>query len=134
VLYIDLDGFKAINDTYGHAAGDEVLQRVADGLRQSTGPEELVARIGGDEFVVLLRDCDALTARAVADEIITTISREHRISDGRILHVGCSIGMCIAPLQGREPEVLLARADAALYEVKNRGKGHAGVWRAIGEA
>jgi diguanylate cyclase len=134
VLFIDLDGFKAINDSYGHAAGDEVLQRVADGLRQSTGPEELVARIGGDEFVVLLRDCDALTARAIAEEIITTISREHRISDGRVLHVGCSIGLCIAPLQGREPEVLLARADAALYEVKNRGKGQAGVWKAIGEA
>jgi diguanylate cyclase (GGDEF)-like protein len=134
VLFIDLDGFKAINDTHGHAAGDEVLQRVADCLRQATGPEELVARIGGDEFVVLLRDCDAMTARAIADEIITTISREHRITDGRILHVGCSIGLCIAPLQGREPEVLLARADAALYEVKNRGKGHAGVWKAIGEA
>jgi diguanylate cyclase (GGDEF)-like protein len=134
VLFIDLDGFKAINDNYGHAAGDEVLQRVADGLRQATGPEELVARIGGDEFVVLLRDCDAMTARAVADQIIAAISREHRISDGRVLRVGCSIGLCIAPLQGREPEVLLARADSALYEVKNRGKGHAGVWRAIGEA
>jgi diguanylate cyclase (GGDEF)-like protein len=134
VLFIDLDGFKAINDTFGHAAGDEVLQRVADCLRQATGPEELVARIGGDEFVVLLRDCDALTARSIANEIITNISREHRISDGRVLHVGCSIGMCVAPLQGREPEVLLARADAALYEVKNRGKGHAGVWKAIGEA
>jgi diguanylate cyclase (GGDEF)-like protein len=134
VLFIDLDGFKSINDSYGHAVGDEVLQRVADCLRQATGPEELVARIGGDEFVVLLRDCDALTARAVADEIINTISREHRISDGRVLRVGCSIGMCIAPTQGREPEVLLSRADAALYEVKNRGKGHAGVWRSIGEA
>ncbi|MEO8314408.1 MAG: GGDEF domain-containing protein [Pseudomonadota bacterium] len=134
VLFIDLDGFKAINDNYGHAVGDEVLQRVADGLRQATGPEELVARIGGDEFIVLLRDCDALTARTVADQIIAAISREHRIADGRILHVGCSIGLCIAPTQGREPEVLLARADAALYEVKNRGKGHTGVWRAIGEA
>jgi diguanylate cyclase len=134
VLFIDLDGFKAINDSYGHAAGDEVLQRVADCLRQATGPEELVSRIGGDEFVILLRDCDALTARSVADEIIAAVTREHRISDGRILHVGCSIGLCIAPLQGREPEVLLARADAALYEVKNRGKGHAGVWSSIGEA
>jgi diguanylate cyclase (GGDEF)-like protein len=134
VLFIDLDGFKAINDNYGHAAGDEVLQRVADCLRQATGPEELVSRIGGDEFVILLRDCDALTARSVADEIIAAVTREHRISDGRILHVGCSIGLCIAPLQGREPEVLLARADAALYEVKNRGKGHAGVWSSIGEA
>jgi diguanylate cyclase (GGDEF)-like protein len=99
-----------------------------------TGPEELVARIGGDEFVVMLNDGDALTARTVADEIIATISREHRIGDGRTLRVGCSVGICVAPDQGREPEVLLARADSALYEVKNQGKGHTGIWRAIGEA
>jgi diguanylate cyclase (GGDEF)-like protein len=134
VLYIDLDGFKAINDSHGHAAGDEVLQRVADCLRQVTGPDELVARIGGDEFVVMLWDGDALTARTVADEIIATISREHRIGDGRTLHVGCSVGVCIAPDQGCDPEVLLARADAALYEIKHQGKGQTGVWRAIGEA
>jgi diguanylate cyclase len=133
VLYIDLDGFKAINDNHGHAAGDEVLQRVADCLRQVVGPEETVARIGGDEFVVLLNDADALTARGVADEIIAVISRDHRIADGRSLSVGCSVGVCMAPDQGREPEVLLARADAALYEVKNQGKGHTGVWRALGD-
>jgi diguanylate cyclase (GGDEF)-like protein len=134
VLYIDLDGFKAINDSHGHAAGDEVLQRVADCLRQVTGPDELVARIGGDEFVVMLWDGDALTARTVADEIIAAISREHLIGDGRALRVGCSVGVCIAPEQGRDPEVLLARADAALYEIKHQGKGQTGVWRAIGEA
>jgi diguanylate cyclase (GGDEF)-like protein len=133
VLYIDLDGFKAVNDTHGHAAGDEILQRVADCLRQVTGPDEMVARIGGDEFVALLRDADGLTARAVADEIIAAISREHRISDGRALRVGCSVGISLAPLQGREPETLLARADAALYEVKNQGKGHTGLWRALGD-
>jgi diguanylate cyclase (GGDEF)-like protein len=134
VLYIDLDGFKAINDSYGHAAGDEILQRVADCLRQSAGPEEMVSRIGGDEFVVLLRDADALMARAVADEIIIAISREHRINDGRALRVGCSVGVCLAPDQGREPETLLARADAALYDVKNQGKGHTGLYRALGDA
>jgi diguanylate cyclase (GGDEF)-like protein len=134
VLYIDLDGFKAINDNHGHAAGDEILQRVGDCLRQAAGPDEMVARIGGDEFVVLLRDADALTARAVADEIIIAISREHRINDGRVLRVGCSVGVCLAPDQGREPETLLARADAALYDVKNQGKGHTGLYRALGDA
>jgi diguanylate cyclase (GGDEF)-like protein len=133
VLYVDLDGFKAVNDNHGHAAGDEILQRVAACLHQVVGPDELVARIGGDEFVVLLQDSDSLTARAVADEIIGTISREHRISDGRALRVGCSVGLSMAPDQGREPEVLLARADAALYSVKNQGKGQTGVWRALSE-
>jgi diguanylate cyclase (GGDEF)-like protein len=133
VLYVDLDGFKAVNDSHGHAAGDEILQRVAACLRQVVGPDELVARIGGDEFVVVLQDSDALTARAVADEIISAISREHRIFDGRVLRVGCSVGVSMAPDQGREPEVLLARADAALYSVKNQGKGQTGVWRALSE-
>ena len=134
VLYIDLDGFKAVNDSHGHAAGDEILQRVADSLRQVSGPDELIARIGGDEFVALLQDADALTARGVADEIIAAIAREHRLADGRAVRIGCSVGMCTAPEQGREPEVLLARADAALYEVKTQGKGYTGMWRAISDA
>jgi diguanylate cyclase (GGDEF)-like protein len=134
VLYIDLDGFKAVNDLHGHAAGDEVLQRVADCLTRTAGPDQMVARIGGDEFVVLLQDADALTARAVADEIILSISREHWLTKGRTLRVGCSVGVCLAPDQGRDPETLLARADAALYDVKNQGKGHTGLWRALGEA
>lgn len=131
VLYLDLDGFKAVNDSHGHAAGDELLQRVADSLRRVVGPEELVARIGGDEFVALLRDADALTARGVADEIIADIAREHRLGDGRAVRIGCSVGLCTAPEQGREPEILLARADAALYDVKSQGKGYTGMWRAL---
>jgi diguanylate cyclase len=134
VLYVDLDGFKAVNDNHGHAAGDEILQRVAACLHQVVGPDELVARMGGDEFVVLLRDSDPVTSRKVADEIISVISREHRISDGRALRIGCSVGISMAPAQGREPEVLLARADAALYSVKAQGKGQTGMWRALGEA
>lgn len=133
VLYIDLDGFKAVNDQHGHAAGDEVLQRVADCLTRTAGPEQMVARIGGDEFIVLLQDADALTARAVADEIILAIAREHWLSKGRTMRVGCSVGVCLAPDQGRDPETLLARADAALYDVKHQGKGHTGMWRAFGE-
>lgn len=133
LLYVDLDGFKAINDTHGHAAGDEMLQRVAACLRQVAGPEATVARIGGDEFVVLLQDSDPLTARAVSDEIISAISRDHRMSDGRALRVGCSVGVSMAPDQGSDPEVLLARADAALYSVKSQGKGQTGVWRALGD-
>jgi diguanylate cyclase (GGDEF)-like protein len=134
VLYMDLDGFKAVNDSHGHAAGDEILQRVADGLRRVAGPDEVVARIGGDEFVVLLRDADALTARGFADEIIAAIAREHRLADGRAVRIGCSVGVCAAPEQGSEPEVLLARADAALYEVKAQGKGYTGMWRALSDA
>jgi diguanylate cyclase (GGDEF)-like protein len=132
LLYLDLDGFKSINDAHGHATGDEFLRRVAGCLRATIGPDAFVARIGGDEFVVLLPDADELGARAVAQDVIDAISREHSLPDGRRARVGCSVGLSLAPAQGREPEVLLARADAALYEVKNQGKGQTGVWRTLG--
>lgn len=131
VLFVDLDGFKAINDTHGHGAGDEILQQVAERLQQVVGPGETVARIGGDEFVVLLLDADTLTASGVADEIIASISREHRISSGRTLKVGCSVGLCMAPEQGRTPETLLANADSALYFAKSQGKGQTGRFQAL---
>jgi diguanylate cyclase len=131
LLYLDLDGFKSINDMHGHATGDEFLRRVAGCLRATIGPDAFVARIGGDEFVVLLPDADELSARAVAQDVIDAISREHSLPDGRRARVGCSVGLSLAPAQGREPEVLLARADAALYEVKNQGKGTTGVWRTL---
>lgn len=132
LLYLDLDGFKSINDSHGHATGDEFLRRVADCIRATAGPDAFVSRLGGDEFVVLLPDADELAARAVAQDVIAAISREHSLPDGQRARVGCSVGLSLAPLQGREPEVLLARADAALYEVKNQGKGTTGVWRTLG--
>ena len=92
--------------------------------RQFSLCRELCRAFGVSEFA---------SSRYEADDIIGTISREHRISDGRALHVGCSVGMSVAPDQGRQPEVLLARADAALYSVKSQGKGQTGVWRALGE-
>ena len=131
LLYLDLDGFKSINDAHGHATGDDFLRRVAGCLTTTIGPDAFVARIGGDEFVVLLPDADELSARAVAQDVIEAISREHSLPDGRRARVGCSVGVCLAPAQGREPEVLLARADSALYEVKNQGKGTTGVWRTL---
>jgi len=131
LLYLDLDGFKSVNDVHGHAVGDEFLRRVGGCLRATVGPDAFVSRIGGDEFVVLLPDADELAARAVSEEVIVAISREHSLPDGRRARVGCSIGLSLAPSQGRDPEVLLARADAALYEVKNQGKGTTGVWRTL---
>ncbi|MET0282012.1 MAG: GGDEF domain-containing protein [Steroidobacteraceae bacterium] len=131
VLFVDLDGFKAVNDNHGHGAGDEVLQEVARRLQQVVGPEQTVARIGGDEFVVLLLDADPLTASGVADETIAAVSRDIHVSNGRTLRVGCSVGVCMAPEQGRSPEILLANADSALYFAKNQGKGQTGLFQAL---
>ncbi len=131
VLYLDLDGFKAVNDTHGHAAGDELLRQVANWLREIVGPNQTIARIGGDEFIVLLRQAGAEVARATADRIIARISGEHQLSDGKRIKVGCSAGVCVAPDQGNEPALLMSRADAALYAAKSRGKGQSGIWKML---
>lgn len=131
VLYMDLDGFKAVNDSLGHAAGDALLRAVADALREVVDPRQTIARIGGDEFVVLLEEADEAQSRAIADRLIARISREHPVADGRTARVGCSVGVSLAPQQGGDPDLLMARADAALYRVKNQGKGQSGLWRAL---
>ena len=118
VLMMDLDGFKAINDTLGHSAGDEVLQQVADRLMRTTRPADIVARMGGDEFAVLLANCSSeLDARAVANHIQAAI-REPFYVDGTTLPLGVSIGWATSDGSSADAAVLLAEADAAMYAVK----------------
>jgi diguanylate cyclase (GGDEF)-like protein len=131
VLYIDLDGFKAVNDNHGHAAGDETLRDVAGRLRAVLGPDEVVARIGGEDFVALLMDADPLTASGVADAIIAAVSHERAGPNGTVMRVGCSIGISVAPDHGRTPETLLRHADSALYSAKSQGKGQTDMFRAL---
>ena len=131
VLYLDLDGFKSVNDRHGHAAGDELLRNVAVQLREIVGPGPTLGRIGGDEFLVILNDSGEAAARTMANRIIEQLSHEIRLVDGTTVRVGCSAGVSLAPQQGREPELLMARADAALYAAKNLGKGQSGLWRAL---
>jgi diguanylate cyclase (GGDEF)-like protein len=131
VRYIDLDGFKAVNDTHGHAAGDEVLRDVAGRLRAALGPDQMVARIGGDEFVALVMDADPLTASGVADAVIAAVSHERNAGNGNVIRIGCSIGVSVAPAHGRTPETLLRHADTALYSAKSQGKGQTDMFRAL---
>ena len=133
VLYLDLDGFKGVNDSHGHAAGDTLLRQVAQRLRELIDPHETIARVGGDEFVVLLSGADELVARSVADQIIDSLSREHVLPEGSTVRVGCSAGVSLAPEQGSDPDTLMQRADKALYVSKGRGKGQSGVWRALSQ-
>jgi diguanylate cyclase len=132
VLYLDLDGFKSVNDHYGHATGDEVLRRVAEILRGIVGADQMVARIGGDEFIAVLRNADELTARAVAEEIVGVVCTEHELPSTYRVKIGCSVGISLAPDQGNNPDLLMARADSALYEIKSQGKGQTGMWRTLG--
>lgn len=122
LLFLDLDGFKAVNDTFGHAAGDKLLKLVAGRLRQLLGPGSFAARLGGDEFVLLIDDLDEAAGLRLAETLIAEISTSYDLGDGASVSVGLSIGMAMAPQHGASFEELLAVADAALYEAKSLGK------------
>jgi diguanylate cyclase (GGDEF)-like protein/PAS domain S-box-containing protein len=120
VLYLDLDGFKAANDRSGHHAGDNVLREVAQRLQQGLRETDLVARVGGDEFVVVLPGCpDSDAARAVADNLRARLYPSYALPDGAI-HMDASVGIACFPDDGIDPDALLAHADRAMYEAKRR--------------
>jgi diguanylate cyclase (GGDEF)-like protein/PAS domain S-box-containing protein len=123
LLYLDLDGFKAVNDTYGHAAGDDLLRVVADRLSNAVRPADTVARLGGDEFAVLCEDLvDARHATVVSARLQTELERPIEVA-GTTVAVGASIGhVIVGGPDPFEPAELLARADAAMYQVKQRGR------------
>ncbi len=121
VFCVDLDGFKGVNDRFGHAAGDAVLVAVADRLRASVRANDHACRIGGDEFVVLLPDITDAEAAAVARRIIAAVSEPFAFAPGA--RVGASIGLASAPRDGVSADELLSAADRAMYEAKRRGKG-----------
>lgn len=122
-MFVDLDHFKAVNDTGGHAAGDALLKRVADALRNVLGPEDIVARLGGDEFAVVLKSGAAAHGPIAARSIIDAIGNLDFSWDGRPHSIGASIGL--APIRAGCGEVdeIIARADAACYAAKAAGRG-----------
>lgn len=122
VLYLDLDGFKFINDAFGHGVGDQVLQYVAGHLQASLREEDTIARLGGDEFVVLLDELhDPAEAELVAENIFRAFSKPYRIADQEVI-LSFSIGVSIFPTDGDESNVLLQASDAAMYRAKQEGK------------
>lgn len=120
VLYLDLDGFKGVNDTLGHQAGDNLLRSVADRLRSAVG-DGVVARLGGDEFAVLLTG-DRAEAIDIAERLIGLFETPLWVGEQRIA-VGLSVGIALAPEHGTSAECLYRRADLALYRAKAEGRG-----------
>lgn len=122
VLFLDLDGFKLINDSFGHTVGDHLLQGMASRLKTCMREEDSVARVGGDEFTLLLMDLRSpADATVVARKILETVARPITV-DGHELYVNCSIGISISPADGEDSETLLKNADNALYRAKEAGR------------
>ncbi len=123
VLFVDIDDFKDVNDSLGHAAGDDLLVTVAARLSADVRADDVVARLGGDEFAVLLADADAERLRDVADRLLASL-RAPMVLDGRSLSVTASVGGALGG-PGDAAEQLLHRADTAMYEAKRAGKDSA---------
>jgi diguanylate cyclase (GGDEF)-like protein len=123
VLFVDLDGFKHINDTMGHGAGDRVLQLAARRLTSAIRASDTVSRHGGDEFLVLLPETSqASDAAIIADKLQVALSAPAQI-DSQPIELGASIGIAVYPEDGKDAETLITCADTAMYRAKQKGPG-----------
>lgn len=123
LLFIDVDGFKKVNDMLGHHGGDQVLASIGERLKQSLRASDVVARVGGDEFGVILVDTsDPGAAAQVAENLIRIASHPFQV-EGVTIHIGFSIGIALIPRDGTEKNVLMHHADLAMYQAKQHGKG-----------
>ncbi len=123
IMLLDLDRFKAVNDTLGHPAGDALLKQVAMRLAHVVGDKERVSRLGGDEFQVILPDVqDRGDLAILANEIISKLSEPYMIDDSRCI-IGASVGIAVSPYDGETSEELVRNADLALYSAKGTGRG-----------
>jgi len=124
VLYIDLDNFKTVNDTLGHAPGDRMLALVAERLRTVVRVMDTVARLGGDEFALLLEDLtSAEGALVVAERAVNVLAKPFDLGGGHAMTVSASIGVAVRADAGADIDALIQEADAAMYEAKRSGKG-----------
>ncbi|EKT4452332.1 diguanylate cyclase [Pseudomonas putida] len=125
LLFLDSDHFKQINDTLGHAVGDEVLISVADRVRAQLREHDLVARLGGDEFAVLLTPLQSREdAEHIAEKIIASMKLPVQLDSGRSIATSLSVGIAYYPDDGTDPASLLNAADAAMYQAKRKRRGH----------
>lgn len=127
LLVIGVDGLRAINDSHGHAAGDQVLQELARRLQAVLRDTDRVARLGGDQFVVLLQPIDAVAAWQVAEALRTQLGQPMRVA-GQEMAVSCSVGVALAPAHGADETSLLAHASAAMYRAKTGGGKRVQQW------
>ena len=123
VLYLDLDRFKAVNDSLGHPVGDALLKKVADRLRSALAESDCVARLGGDEFAIIQSaSSQPEAAKTLAARLVDLVGRTY-VLEGHSVHVGASVGIATFPMDGSDADTLLRHADVALYRAKADGRG-----------
>ncbi len=127
LCYLDLDQFKVVNDTCGHVAGDELLRQLSVLLRRRLRTTDTLARIGGDEFGIILHDCDPINANSITDDLLTMIQSFRFVWQSNTFSIGASIGLVSINAQSRDLNSILGAADAACYAAKERGRNHSHV-------
>jgi len=123
VMFVDLDDFKKVNDLYGHSAGDRLLSEIGSKFDAFLGPNDYVARFGGDEFIFCFSNLKNLSETESKVEKIKNVFKQQFVIDGKVLFATCSIGVSMFPSDGDEPEELISKADIVLYKSKARQKG-----------
>jgi len=127
VAFVDLDGFKQVNDLFGHEGGDALLIQVAERLRNACRDSDMVARMGGDEFTFLLRGVDPAEAQKRMEAALEVLEQPFAIA-GEEIRISASIGVSLSPLHGSALQDLMRKADAAMYSAKRNGKGRVQIW------
>jgi diguanylate cyclase (GGDEF)-like protein len=123
LMLMDLDGFKAVNDNYGHDAGDEVLVEVTQRFKSNIRSTDVIGRLGGDEFVIILNKCEPINAElTIAKKIIQAVQEPIILKSKQTVNIGVSIGMASNTIPSSTVETLLKAADDAMYAVKRQGK------------
>ena len=122
LVYIDLDNFKTLNDTFGHAAGDAALKHVAEVMRRARRRADLAARYGGEEFGAILPGADQQGALQLAERLRRALEKSHVVAEGARLSVTANFGLAVWPGDGADARALIAAADRALYAAKAAGR------------
>lgn len=133
LLFVDLDQFKYVNDTLGHAAGDRLLQQAAKQLKNGIRKGDIISRFGGDEFTILLSDVKQADVKAICTGLVQDMRDYHFHEDGHTFNIPCSIGVAMIRSANITPVELLARADMACHEAKSRGRNRFEIYKTSGE-